>query len=114
MRRRADRRARALQHAQPAPTQEGADADPEKAEATAEDCRSLGRKATVMACDNTDISRFVALIEEHEADPSNGAAHGAALISEERKGSHACSRPAASPRQFSAPDGKGCRNRMQG
>ena len=44
------------------------DLDPDTAEATAEDCRSLGRKATVMACDNTDISRFVALIEEHEAE----------------------------------------------
>ena len=44
------------------------DLDPDKAEATAEDCRSLGRKATAMGCDNTDISRFVALIEEHEAE----------------------------------------------
>lgn len=37
------------------------------AEETAEECRALGRKATVMACDNTDIKRFVALIGEHEA-----------------------------------------------
>ena len=44
------------------------DLDPEAAEATAEECRALGRKATVMACDNTDIARFVALIGEHEAD----------------------------------------------
>jgi NAD(P)-dependent dehydrogenase (short-subunit alcohol dehydrogenase family) len=44
------------------------DLDPEAAEATAEECRARGRKATVMACDNTDISRFVALIGEHEAD----------------------------------------------
>ena len=44
------------------------DLDPEVAEATAEECRALGRKATVMACDNTDIARFVALIGEHEAD----------------------------------------------
>ena len=44
------------------------DLDPDTAEATAEDCRVLGRKATVMACDNTDIARFVALIAEHEAE----------------------------------------------
>ena len=44
------------------------DLDPEAAETTAEECRALGRKATVMACDNTDIARFVALIGEHEAD----------------------------------------------
>lgn len=44
------------------------DLDPDTAEATAEECRALGRKATVMACDNTDIARFVALIGEHEAE----------------------------------------------
>ena len=38
------------------------------AEETAEECRALGRKATAMACDNTDIERFVALISEHEAE----------------------------------------------
>jgi NAD(P)-dependent dehydrogenase (short-subunit alcohol dehydrogenase family) len=38
------------------------DLDPEAAEATAEECRALGRKATVMPCDNTDIARFVALV----------------------------------------------------
>ena len=41
---------------------------PETLAATAEDCRALGAKVTEMACDNTDIKRFVALIEEHEAD----------------------------------------------
>lgn len=44
------------------------DLNPDTAEATAEECRALGRKATVMACDNTDIKRFVALIGEHEAE----------------------------------------------
>tara|TARA_R110002072_G_scaffold19049_11_gene70784 strand:+ start:1082 stop:1813 length:732 start_codon:yes stop_codon:yes gene_type:complete len=44
------------------------DLNPDTAEETAEDCRALGRKATVMACDNTDIERFVALIGEHEAE----------------------------------------------
>lgn len=44
------------------------DLDADTAAATAEECRALGRKATVMACDNTDIARFVALIAEHEAD----------------------------------------------
>jgi 3-oxoacyl-[acyl-carrier protein] reductase len=44
------------------------DLDADAAEKTAEECRALGRKATVMACDNTDIKRFVALIGEHEAD----------------------------------------------
>ncbi|MFT5487750.1 MAG: NAD(P)-dependent dehydrogenase (short-subunit alcohol dehydrogenase family) [Paracoccaceae bacterium] len=44
------------------------DLDPDTAAATAEECRALGRKATVMACDNTDIKRFVALIGEHEAE----------------------------------------------
>jgi 3-oxoacyl-[acyl-carrier protein] reductase len=43
------------------------DLNADAAEETAEDCRALGRKATVMACDNTDIKRFVALIGEHEA-----------------------------------------------
>jgi len=44
------------------------DLNPDTAEATAEECRALGRKATVMACDNTDIARFTALIAEHEAE----------------------------------------------
>ncbi|CAN0555646.1 unnamed protein product [Laminaria digitata] len=44
------------------------DLSADAAEETAEECRALGRKATVMACDNTDIERFVALIGEHEAD----------------------------------------------
>ena len=35
---------------------------------TAEECRALGCKATAMACDNTDIERFVALIGEHEVE----------------------------------------------
>ena len=43
------------------------DLNADAAEETAEQCRALGRKATVMACDNTDIKRFVALIGEHEA-----------------------------------------------
>jgi len=43
------------------------DLNADAAEETAEDCRALGRKATVMACDNTDIKRFVALIGEYEA-----------------------------------------------
>ena len=43
------------------------DLNADAAEETAEECRALGRKATVMACDNTDIKRFVALIGEHEA-----------------------------------------------
>lgn len=43
------------------------DLNADAAEETAEECRALGRKATVMACDNTDIRRFVALIGEHEA-----------------------------------------------
>lgn len=44
------------------------DLNPETLAATAEDCRALGRKVTEMACDNTDIKRFVSLIGEHEAD----------------------------------------------
>ena len=43
------------------------DLNADAAEETAEECRALGRKATVMACDNTDIKRFVTLIGEHEA-----------------------------------------------
>lgn len=34
---------------------------------TAEDCRALGSTVTEMACDNTDISNFISLIEQHEA-----------------------------------------------
>lgn len=44
------------------------DLNADAAEETAEECRALGRKATAMACDNTDIERFVALIGEHEAE----------------------------------------------
>ena len=44
------------------------DLNADTAEETAEECRALGRRATVMACDNTDIERFVALIGEHEAE----------------------------------------------
>jgi len=44
------------------------DLNPETLAATAEDCRALGRKVSEMACDNTDIQRFAALIGEHEAD----------------------------------------------
>lgn len=44
------------------------DLNADTAEATAEECRALGRKATVMACDNTDIARFTDLIAEHEAE----------------------------------------------
>lgn len=44
------------------------DLNPETLAATAEDCRTLGRKVTEMACDNTEIDKFVALIGEHEAD----------------------------------------------
>jgi NAD(P)-dependent dehydrogenase (short-subunit alcohol dehydrogenase family) len=44
------------------------DLNADTAEETAEECRALGRKATAMACDNTDIERFVALIGEHEAE----------------------------------------------
>lgn len=44
------------------------DLDPNTLAATAEDCRALGRKVTEIACNNTDIKRFVALIGEHEAD----------------------------------------------
>jgi 3-oxoacyl-[acyl-carrier protein] reductase len=44
------------------------DLNPETLAATAEDCRALGSKVTEMACDNTNIDRFVALIGEHEAD----------------------------------------------
>lgn len=43
------------------------DLDPETLAATAEDCRATGAKVTEMACDNTDIKNFVALIGEHEA-----------------------------------------------
>lgn len=44
------------------------DLNPETLAATAEDCRALGRKVTEMACDNTEIDKFVRLIGEHEAD----------------------------------------------
>lgn len=44
------------------------DLNADAAEETAEECRALGRKTTAMACDNTDIERFVALIGEHEAE----------------------------------------------
>jgi 3-oxoacyl-[acyl-carrier protein] reductase len=44
------------------------DLDSDTLSATAEDCRALGRKVTEMACDNTDIGNFVALIGKHEAD----------------------------------------------
>lgn len=44
------------------------DLNADTAEETAEECRALGRKATAMACDNTDTKRFVALIGEHEAE----------------------------------------------
>ena len=42
------------------------DLNADTAEETAKECRALGCKATAMACDNTDIERFVALIGEHE------------------------------------------------
>ena len=66
------------------------DINAEAVEATAEDCRALGHKVTAMACDNTDIKRFVALIGEHETDHghidilvNNAGIQGNALTIEE-------------------------------
>tara|TARA_R110002126_G_scaffold77494_2_gene193138 strand:- start:1346 stop:2116 length:771 start_codon:yes stop_codon:yes gene_type:complete len=42
------------------------DLNPDTLATTAEDCRAFGRTVTELACDNTDIERFTALIGEHE------------------------------------------------